>query len=509
MATILTRRLRNTTRIRTNTTRYKYSGDESLLSTCSRLLQGHPGDNGWDDSLFRQDRDGNPTTFNGPGPGPAISVQGPDEYPLNSSSAPTRPPSRSSMIPLVSDSQESGVIGSDGSSGKYFGPATRQHYEESQWALTFPAATVMSHFADVEPPDRKRQDEEPGFVKPNPDHPFGAALISALGQLPFVLQMWLKYGTVLQDYGSDPDWWAASPIRQPLTVDVDTAQDEQEDREKIWFCEQALQSMHRAAAFFQRSTRSYYGESVFTLLLEFRKLLEADKDDFETETWTSILMKGWTTAAASVAQDDMATTLFQNVIASQDDEGETKFSNCFEFKLDVPRLPGRKSISLYDVIDEALWAQDIDGRQSANFWLAKVPHILVLSLYNADAAARSLGGLEVSPVIYLDRYLEDNVSAAKEMRRNIAQVKSTLAKTEARKMKLKTFRAPNGTKSQDVDALFERTIKFLQPSQSTDVDGDVVMESSTTDSDTSRLVGMLHALHAKVQHQLEGNITFQ
>ena len=405
-------------------------------------------------------------------------------------------------------SQETGLVGASNESvlgNKYFGPPTRDNYPQSQWALTVTGATVSSttSFPDVDPPQRKREPMQPVFVKPYPDLEYAPALLSILGQIPMILRYFLKFGTIAEDYGADAGWWKGSVIRRPLTVDLE-APDLEAERNKH-FADEALREMHRVVAFFISSKRAYYADAVFKLFDDLRIQVASSNEnrDYLGDTLVSFFCQGWTAAAQCVSDDPVSAELFGTRVIEHGEEGLRDEVLFYEWNLTLFEGFGASNVSLYDVLDDTIWRLDPDGINSTSYWLDQSPHVFVITVTNTDDGAKDLAGIEVPSSLYFDRYLKSNIAATKEMRSKAATLRGAYRRISPKIKNLVTFKHPQA-KTDDVEVLFNSTVKFLQAPlyNFADRDGDVSMDGTGAELANTELLAMLDVLQDRVRRKV-------
>lgn len=182
----------------------------------------------WDEGAWASDRNGNmqmaplgtsaaPTR--GPSPAPSLGLKNPktqadEEEDLQRALMMSQ--NGGGDIDAMSFQQETGVRNADGSeSRKYFGPATKTHYEEQQWALTHVAQEVIP---DVPARERKHTQFEPRTLKYLADGDYTPNLLSICHAIPKAKEALLIRQQPKADYGYDADWWRGHAIAMPRIV---------------------------------------------------------------------------------------------------------------------------------------------------------------------------------------------------------------------------------------------------------------------------------------------------
>src|SRR5579862_2609017 len=96
--------------------------------------------------------------------------------------------SRSEMPP-----QETGIT-------THFGPATRGHYEDADWAVATVGSGTHEIFPNPEPVDRRRIPGEPAFLKPSLSAHTLASFITVLHSIPLARRALLFQDHLLPNY---------------------------------------------------------------------------------------------------------------------------------------------------------------------------------------------------------------------------------------------------------------------------------------------------------------------
>ncbi|KAH7059105.1 hypothetical protein B0J12DRAFT_652632 [Macrophomina phaseolina] len=378
----------------------------------------------YDETLFSQDRDGGSNQYAGI---PSFQIDHANDsltqYPQ--STAATRPntPSNNASV-----GQETGVVGS---SGVQFGPATREHYEQNQWAMT----TVSSTIPDPPPAQRKREPGEPAFLKPMASQDYLPSLLTILNTIPASHNALLMKDHILPDYGKDPQWWSGNPIVMSQTIDLDNQQNNETQTDVI-------HETQRIMAFLDYTDRAYGSAEPLN------KTHGTNGSDGDTDA--TRFLEAWHVAATrlepSAGYEKLFETKAQEVRAGEVSEASFK---CF-----TPTLSNRgseSSASLYDVLDETVWANDLDGSKDVHASISSIADVLVMVVKQPDSAATGLN-MTIPVSWYADRYLKQHEARAKQMRRDRADKEKQLAEIDARNRKLSRFHY-NGASGSSLELL--------------------------------------------------------
>ncbi|KAF9631352.1 ubiquitin interaction motif protein [Lasiodiplodia theobromae] len=434
----------------------------------------------YDETLFSQDRDGGSNQYAGI---PSFQIDHANEslsqYPQ--STAATRPntPSNSMHDSDMGDpqalnagaGQETGVVGA---SGVQFGPATREYYEQNQWAMT----TVSSTVPDPPPSQRKREPGEPAFMKPLPSQDYLPSLITILNTIPMSHNALLMKNHLLPHYGQDPQWWTGNPIAVAQTIDLDDVRQE-DGRTEI------IHETQRIMAFLDYTDRAYGS-------VEPLNKIEGSVGDTEAVRF----LDAWQAAASQIEPGAGHDKLFETT-AREILSGEVSSAS---FKCLMPILSNRGAdgpASLYDVLDETIWSNDLDGSKDVQASISSLAEVLVMVVKQPDSTATGLN-MTIPSSWYVDRYMAQNETKAKQMRRACAEKKKELADIEAQTQRYSRFHH-NGTSGSSLDLLeVAMSAMTMQPLSPT---GDP-MPNPNAERD-ARLHQKIQSVYDRVKRKLE------
>ncbi|KAH0562569.1 hypothetical protein GP486_002753 [Trichoglossum hirsutum] len=318
--------------------------------------------------------------------------------------------SRSEMTP-----QESGVT--------HFGPATRVHYDNSEWALTTVRSGAQEIYPNPEPVDRRRKAGEPAFLKPSPSAHMLASFVTILHSIPLARQALLCPGHLLPDYGHNDEWWDGTPIKMPRVVLLDDGLRVDRDEDEVIF------ETQRLLAFLTKTTRAYGSAEAL-----------ANIEGVSSQNLDTIIgefLDRWYTVARRLAPHDNLPEIFRTIAISYPDfeDGDRKVQPVFLLRLDVD-----ENQTLYDVIDDALWA-DVDEDREETFF-EQAGEVFSISL-NGPSGSQNGIGIRIPAALYLDRYMESSKSLAKEMRLKKAEMKRKIQEMERLEARLTEAHSSN------------------------------------------------------------------
>lgn len=394
--------------------------------------------------------------------GVAFQIHAPDEpaQSYSHSSAPTRPPSRAShhgMSSSVEVQQESGVVGG---SGAYFGPATQESYDPSKWALTRAGVTETEVYPDLSLPFQPRVEGEPTLVKPIPEVAELASLLTILTTIPLALEMLLSLPA---DRNSSQEFYTNPSVKdstKPYSGDLEQSSGESMAADDPMLQVQLVRLVQRLAAFMIFTNRSY---------IDMETLLQSRSysDDRLPAIW---FLEAWSEAIAQVTGRDEAGKLFlvrgiEGELDNKDDWHEVTFHI---LNLYVPEMDGDLKATLYDTLDEAVWATNKDGSLPGDIWLHDIPNVLIFRTHQSNSNFDGLN-MKVPSTFFIDRYMYKNVRELRTARQNRKVLLDQIELAKKKIERLSTFNpVVNGKQvstTNDSQVLIKETIATLKRTQ--------------------------------------------
>ncbi|KZF22610.1 hypothetical protein L228DRAFT_260776 [Xylona heveae TC161] len=391
-------------------------------------------------------------------------------------------------------SQESGVAPAP---GPYFGPASRDHYDSSKWALTHTGST-HEIILNPEPADRKRERDEPPFMKPSTVAFYLSSLITILHAIPLAREALLLREHLLNDYGYNSEWWDGAPVQVPRVVNVG-------DQQHDWEADEVLYETQRLMAFLDLTKRSYGSVEVLANL----KSIQDQNMDAQLANY----LKAWQDAASRNIPGRNFPSLFQSVGVRKsmgEDQQVLDTMPFFTLDIGVDEEIADKDLTLYAALDELIWSDTEEDLQTEETYLESIGDIFIMKVSRQSPQGSGLG-IRIPAVWYPDRYLERCREAATGMRISKAEIGKLIRQTqqiETRLTELVCHRTPTReNKVLDARKLLETVIaSFEQETLSTtdeSVEGsDGALPPPTRASTGSMMVKELKAVYESVNSKL-------
>ena len=307
--------------------------------------------------------------------------------------------------------QENGTI----SSGQQFGPAQRDHYPASQWALAPIASSreVVDH-----PPASKRRriPGQPAFLRGTADAGYNAPLLNIYHSIPLAREALLFPPLKIAAYGHSNDWWSGTSDENSKSISFFETSFADEDRRKFAAEIQCLM------AFLDNTTRAYGSVDA---LSEMRYYNNAQSDP------ASRLFDSWRRASLEEGPDEPLSQVFTSVATRA-----PEMLGAPSEEKDMIQIEGhsRGAPTQADFLDKIVWA---DNWQSPpeDVWIERFGHILTLRVSNDESGATELGILP-NEIWYLDRYMPDMRDSLLQMRQKRYAILHDIERLNRSKLRL-------------------------------------------------------------------------
>ena len=417
----------------------------------------------WDEGVWSTDREGGDTNDHNQ-----------HLKPLLSSAAATRPNSpapsnRSNMHPSSKQEededlarakmlsqhefggayqQESGLVGPGGQT-THFGPATREHYEASQWAMVpagaggFEASEIIP---DVDVENRIRTAGEPALLKHLPNGDYTPNLLTICHAIDGAREALLMREHVQGNYGQDGDWWRGHSIQMPKIVNLEDGSSAEPESDKY---DELLAEVQRIMAVLSASSRSYASVGALTQTDVIQNTTPATT---RSRTLLELVLQEWVVAASTKSgpSGDVA-NLFTTTVGTSATEGmDTPDMSLIDLQVAIGE--GAKG-DLFELLDALLWDTD-----EADNYIERPADVLVMRVFQANAATAPQLRVDVPAEFYVDKYLADNIEATRATRLEMAKGKKRIAKLEEIEKKLKTWKHPKKNEQLDAGLLLKHTL---------------------------------------------------
>jgi hypothetical protein len=355
------------------------------------------------------------------------------------------------------------VIGSNPN----FGPATKDQYDSSQWALV-PTASSTEVIADPIPSQRKREPGQPAILKPSSNFNYLSTLIPILHSIPQFRNALLCPGLLQTDYWAGDDWWKGSPAETSRIIEM--------GRSEAYGLD-ILYEAQRLMAFLDKSDR-IYGSVDAMIQSDAWRELQSPAEDPDDDLLKFLL--SWGFAFESHVPDATLNGALRSTFTVS---GGTQES--FVLDVTVTRDKSRSDLSLYEVLDDALFASAMGSAH-----IKDASDVLIFRATSSNTDASDIG-CRIPATLYIDRYLETNKLIIDDMRQEAEKHEEKLRGFQRQAEKMK-FHTPKKGGAKRLD-----TLQMLRASM-TAYDPAVTEESAETAITLSHLQTLYDNIESKL-----------
>lgn len=381
--------------------------------------------------------------------------------------------------------QETGVMTTNQSN---FGEATREHYDEGNWAMTLFNASSQEIIISPDPEDRKRIDGEPAFLRSSPDNQYLGGFITILHSIPLAREALLCRNHILSNYGHDPQWWNGQPISLPKIVTMQDAQDGDTDWDDI------LHETQRLVTFLDLTNRSFGSSDALAGLKSI--------STYDPEGSVGKFLEAWQDAAIRADPGNKLTSIFSsNAYKRPVSVHDTPIHKEF-FSLD-PYVEPEHGQTLYDVLDRTMWA-DRPGDELDDVWLGNTADVLTIRMEGTDATDSI--DVKIPAVFYPDRYLAGCRDLAREFRAERLRIHEEIFKTERLLYRFSVSRSAfrRGLGSKEALEKAAAAVTQVVPKSLANDIGDTAFSPEAANKEAQQLAEELKTISAKIEDKLQG-----
>lgn len=415
----------------------------------------------WDDSAFSTDRNGNRDTSDSSLRPLGGTSTAPTRVPtpVGNMSAPTNRDDEDAQLAAAMAAsqqdagfgfpQESGVLHADGTSQQTYGPATKdQSAHDRQWGMVPLGKGASSEIVpDVEQPEeRKNIDGEPRFIKTLPSGEYLPNFLTIGHAIPSVREALLMRNYVMRQYGKDSEWWKGTQIALPKIVHTDDGAPADAEIDKY---DEFIAETQRLMAALDASERSYISAQALTQ----SELIGNGASDNMVETFINRFIEA--AGARTDSSEEMMSLLTTEIGTTSPDGMVRPHAEVLELPV---KTTGDEKVGLMEVLDGLLWDTDSEDLADSDNFIVRGAGVIVMCAKQTKPSAEKLQ-LEVPSTLFIDKYLQDNVSVSKPARLEIAEQKKRVAKIAGIENKLTTWQHPQKSNEQiDARAMLQHTL---------------------------------------------------
>jgi hypothetical protein len=353
------------------------------------------------------------------------------------------------------EGQETGVTGN---AKPAFGPATKDFYDSSQWAMV---PTATAYIEDPAPSQRQRGEGQPAILKPSPNFNYLPALIPILHSIPQFRNALLSPEVAQKSYWVGDDWWKGSAVARARIIDTTVDEDDALGLDVV-------HEIQRLMAFLDNTDRAY--ATVESLLqLDAWKEARPKLEDPDDDLLKFLLV--WSEAYQKQTPQFQLDGALRSVVSA----GGSNFES-FVLDSTITKRESGRAPDVYDVLDDTFFAT-----QEGSAHIADISNVLILRLSSSRPDGNDLG-CRVPATLYADRYLEENKpiidAMFEEMRQYEFQLKDIKDQTDM--LKWHTPTTSKSTKPVESLKLLQTSMKAFQSTEEPDSNDAAVLTQLQT-----------------------------
>ncbi|OAX78593.1 hypothetical protein ACJ72_07099 [Emergomyces africanus] len=389
-------------------------------------------------------------------------------------------------ISIDVDSQETGIISTNQTK---LAPATQNHYDETAWALTLLEPATRDVCIHPDPEERKRVKDEPAFLRPSEEADYLAGFLTILHAIPLAKEALLLRDKVIDDYGSDSQWWNGYPINLPsLMMMADDGQVHESIHDDV------LLEAQRLMAFLDSTNRAFGSIDCLASL----KSLQS----WSTEYNVGQFLESWQMAAVAATPNNQLATIFSSLAYKRpfsvaEDPIDKEF-----FSLELPVHPDLVE-TLYDAIDVSMW-QDSPDSELDDIWIDRVGEVFSVRLNSTDT--QQSVDVKIPAVWYPDRYMEACRDISRDIRKQRVETSVEIDKLQYLMQRFSTSTIRRSTSQ--IKSTFELAVNALQVASQNNLLNESLEETEMQEQTivsheaTTDLTNELKALTEKIDQKL-------
>ncbi|EXJ75594.1 uncharacterized protein A1O5_00101 [Cladophialophora psammophila CBS 110553] len=382
--------------------------------------------------------------------------------------------------------QEDGVTGT----GTHFGPANREYYDPSSWALT--TYSTSREIIEHPPPSKRRRiGDAPPFLRGSKETGYLGSLLTIYHNIPLARQALLMPPLKVHAYAHDNNWWSGATDENTKALSTDNTL--RIDRQEC----NLLTEVQCLMAFLDRTARAYGSVDALADL----QAVRSRNDD----TPFHLFLEAWTAAAVKQAPQEQLTQVFSSVAAKAGGPGDPAMVEKTLYCIDpfINHFPGE---TLTDLLDNTIW-NDEHGNID-DVWISHCAEIFTIRVHDPNGTSRS-SDLQLDPIWYPDRYMYECREQMQQIRKELQSIRREMDQYTHIQRRCQIFKSPDN-RLLDVAEVLNAAAKASTtvlgkksvPNGFVDSQGSGA-EDTVTQSDVDELGSALQSVLQKIRQKLD------
>ncbi|KAL6240533.1 hypothetical protein RBB50_012552 [Rhinocladiella similis] len=315
--------------------------------------------------------------------------------------------------------QENGITGT----GAHFGPANRDYYDPSNWALT--TFSTAREIIDHPPPSKRRRiDDQPAFLRGSKETDYLAPLLTIYHSIPLAREALLMPGLKIHAYGHDNSWWSGTNDENTKSLSTDNTL--RVDRDEC----NVLAEIQCLMAFLDKTNRAYGSVDALADLHRVR-------NNNGPSSFVRV-MEAWSSAALHQDPNEQLTQVFNSTAVKEngsDNNRQEEEMVCLE-----PYINPSLGQTLVDVLDNTVW--DDERGNIDDVWIDHAAEIFTIRVRDPNTGKTEMN-LHLDPVWYPDRYMQECREASMHIRKELRKLHWEVEQCTAIQRRCDVLRLPD------------------------------------------------------------------
>ncbi|EXJ80538.1 hypothetical protein A1O1_08684 [Capronia coronata CBS 617.96] len=316
--------------------------------------------------------------------------------------------------------QENGVTGA----GAHFGPAVRDYYDPSNWALT--TFATSREVVDHPPPSKRRRvGDEPAFLRGSKETDYLAPLLTVYHSIPLAREALLMPSMKVHNYGYDGSWWSGSTNENTKALSTDISLQINGDECNL------LAEVQCLMAFLDKTNRAYGSVDALADL----QAIRSTNEEFTFIRW----LTAWNNAAMRQAPQEQLTQAFTTVAMKNAGPGDNPPEERTLSYVQAPinRIPGE---TLVDLLDQTVWNDDMGNLDDV--WIDRCAEVFTIRVRDPSNGQSPLD-LTIDPVWYPDRYMDQCREIMQLVRKQLQMIRRDIEQCTSLQRRCEVLKLPD------------------------------------------------------------------
>ncbi|KAG9783072.1 hypothetical protein HRR83_002015 [Exophiala dermatitidis] len=317
--------------------------------------------------------------------------------------------------------QENGVTGT----GTHFGPAVRDYYDPSNWAMT--TFSTSREVVDHPPPSKRRRvGDEPAFLRGSKETDYLGPLLTIYHSIPLAREALLMASLKVHNYGYEENWWSGSTNENTKALATDSTLQIDKDECNL------LAEVQCLMAFLDHTNRAYGSVDALADL----QAVRGTQGEVCYLRW----LTAWTNTALHQAPQEPLTQVFTTTAMKNpgvSDSPPQARSLCY-VQAPTNRFPGE---TIVHVLDQTVWNDDMGNLDDV--WIDHCADVFTVQIHDPQNSGEGGLDLTVDPLWFPDRYMYECREVMQRIRKQLQLVRREIEQCANIQRRCEVYKLPD------------------------------------------------------------------